>query len=90
MDASGHIIIVKKGGDASHAPHAPDSETVAALRTLCSIKREVTGHPEAPPERIMRGLQEAPRQLVLLRQLFNFFRTNWHFCLGTFGLTLLS
>ena len=60
VDANGHIIIVKKGGDASSHSYAPDPEAVTALKTLCSMRREATEHPEAPPARIMRSLQEAP------------------------------
>ncbi|KAL7287469.1 hypothetical protein TKK_0018570 [Trichogramma kaykai] len=57
----GHEITVKKGGDAeSHEPaHAPNPDEVEALRILSNLKRKAAEHPEAPPSRLMRCLQDA-------------------------------
>ncbi|CAB0037295.1 unnamed protein product [Trichogramma brassicae] len=58
---NGHELTVKKGGDAeSHEPaNAPNPEEVEALRIMSNLKRKAAEHPEAPPSRLMRCLQDA-------------------------------
>ncbi|CAB0041612.1 unnamed protein product [Trichogramma brassicae] len=71
---NGNDIIVKSGGDVeSHEPnHAPNPEEVEALKLLSDLKREAREHPEAPPSRLMRRLQDAsPAVLAQLPDRMN-------------------
>lgn len=61
----GETVSVLHGGNPEdHATHAPDPDEVLALKTIAGIKRAACDHPEAPPSRILRELQDAPSSIL--------------------------
>lgn len=63
VDDEGNIV-VKKGGDVESHNHAPNPEEVQALKLLTSMTRQASEHPDEPPSRIMRRLQDAPKSVL--------------------------
>lgn len=55
---------MKKGDDVESHDHAPNPEEVQALLLLTSMKKHASEHPEEPPSKIMRRLQDAPKAVL--------------------------